>query len=335
MPWIRKVCFKMKEHIEFHSVFAEDLQGFIQERRAIGYQYHKAAQVLHSFDAFAYQFFANSSVLSRDIIVEWMHTFENNAIVTQQMKLSLLRGFANYLLRLGKSAYVYPKATHSIERYSYIPYIFSEKEMQAIFAASDQWPIVSTTPNRHIMLPVLIRLLYSCGLRISEALHLKTEDVDVNKGTLWIRKTKFNKERFIPMSENMRKRCEEYTQHVFDKFPTEFYFPSPFGGYYDHKTVYDYFRKILWDAGISHTGKGPRLQDVRHTFAVHCLKKWVINGKDITACLPYLSAYLGHEDLRGTQHYLRLTTDLYPDIISKVETSCSWIIPEVNSHEAN
>ena len=57
---------------------------------------------------------------------------------------------------------------------------------------------------------------------------------------------------------------------------------------------------ILWKAGISHSGKGPGLHDFRHTFAVHCLKKWVLNKDDLTNLLPYLSAYLGHEDLRGT-----------------------------------
>lgn len=74
---------------------------------------------------------------------------------------------------------------------------------------------------------------------------------------------------------------------------------------------------------------------LRHTFAVHCLKNWVLGNRDITNCMPYLSAYLGHEDLRGSQHYLRLTADLYPDIVAKVEKNCSWIIPEVNWDEFN
>ena len=74
---------------------------------------------------------------------------------------------------------------------------------------------------------------------------------------------------------------------------------------------------------------------IRHTFAVHFLKKWVLNGKDLTNCLPYLSAYLGHEDMRGTQRYLHLTADLYPNIIERVEELCSWMIPEVIIHETD
>jgi integrase/recombinase XerD len=91
----------------------------------------------------------------------------------------------------------------------------------------------------------------------------------------------------------------------------------------------------LWKAGISHSGKGPRLHDFRHTFAVHCLKKWVLDEEDITNLLPYLSAFLGHVDLRGTQHYLRLTADLYPKIIASVEQNFSTLIPEVSFSETD
>ena len=73
----------------------------------------------------------------------------------------------------------------------------------------------------------------------------------------------------------------------------------------------------------------------RHVFAVNCLRRWVLEGKDLNNCLPYLSAYLGHEDIRGSQRYLRLTADLYPDITCKIEKFCSHIIPGVASYETN
>ena len=183
---------------------------------------------------------------------------------------------------------------------------------------------------------MIIRMLYCCGLRVSEATNLTVEDVNLAEGTIYIKGTKFGKERLIPMSDNLTKRCNDYSWQVLDRKANDaYFFPSPYGGHYDSNTVYQHFRKIIWEAGISHTGKGPRLHDFRHTFSVHCLKKWVINDKDLTNCLPYLSAYLGHEDMRGTQHYLRLTADLYPNIIEKVEESCSWMIPEVTSNETD
>ena len=81
-------------------------------------------------------------------------------------------------------------------------------------------------------------------------------------------------------------------------------------------------------ADISHTIGGPRLHDFRHGLAVNCLKKWVMAGNDLTIMLPYLAAYMGHSDFRATQYYLRLTSDLYPDILRRVEAEFSYVIPE-------
>lgn len=326
----------MSRDILFNSVFAEDIIEFIREKQAAGYKYHESSLLLKSFDDYVCSCSINTSNLNKEVVLGWakFSTCESNA--THQVRISIIRGLANYMIRMGKLSYVYPKGTKSIDRYSYTPYIFSEDEINAIFKASDSYSVSNTSPYRHLILPVLIRMLYCCGLRVSEATHLTAKDVDLVEGTLFIKNTKFGKERLIPMSNGLVKMCCDYSWQVQDRNKSaEYFFPSPYGGYYDISTVYKHFRKIIWRAGISHTGKGPRLQDFRHTFAVHCLKKWVMNGKDLTNCLPYLSAYLGHEDLRGTQHYLRLTSDLYPNIVRKVEKSCSWLIPEVDANETD
>jgi len=213
------------------------------------------------------------------------------------------------MVRLGYEAYIYPAAAITIDRYSYVPYIFSKEELRSIFAICDNYPVSSFSPNRHLILPLLFRMLYGCGLRISE---------------------------IVPMAETLTVRCRQYAGKVLGCMSCpSFFFPSPYGGSYSGSTIYKLFRKVIWKAGISHSGKGPRLHDVRHSHSVHCLKKWVLNKGDLTNLLPYLSVYLGHTDLRGTQHYLRLTADLYPSIISSVEDNFSSLVPEVISHETD
>jgi integrase/recombinase XerD len=299
-------------------------------------KYHKAAKLLKRFDDYAFNSSKNEPTLTKEIVLGWTKRVEHETKSTQQGRISVIRGLAEYMSRTGKVVYIYPKGTDSVERYSYTPYIFSKKEIAAIFRASDNYAKSETSPHRHLMLPLIIRMLYCCGLRISEVTNLTVAAINLIDGTIYVKGAKFGKERLIPMSENLTKRCCEYSEKVLAGRPLDsFFFPSPYNGHYDSSTVYCHFRRILWEAGISHTGNGPRLHDVRHTFAVHCLKKWVLAELDLTNCLPYLSAYLGHEDMRGTQHYLRLTADLYPDIIQKVELSCSWLIPEVNSYEAD
>lgn len=109
------------------------------------------------------------------------------------------------------------------------------------------------------------------------------------------------------------------------------FFPKPDGTIYSEKAMYQNFRTLLWDAGISHGGKGngPRLHDLRHTFAVHRLKRWAKQGCDVISMLPYLSAYMGHANLNATQSYLRLTVEAFPDILEVLEETYGCIIPRL------
>ena len=104
----------------------------------------------------------------------------------------------------------------------------------------------------------------------------------------------------------------------------------------DKSTAYNHFRDYLLMADIPHTIGGPRIHDFRHGLAVKCLKNWVMADNDLNVMLPYLAAYMGHSDFRATQYYLRLTADLYPDILRRVEAEFGYVIPEsgVDFYEA-
>lgn len=91
--------------------------------------------------------------------------------------------------------------------------------------------------------------------------------------------------------------------------------------------VYRNFRRFLWQAGISHTGDGPRVHDFRHTFCVFRLREWARSGKDLTAFLPILETYLGHQDFADTAYYLQWTADVFPDIRIQIQSAFGDIIP--------
>ena len=107
--------------------------------------------------------------------------------------------------------------------------------------------------------------------------------------------------------------------------------PRSNGGRYGNSWLQAQFRQLLRTAGIPYngSGKGPRPHDIRHTFAVHCLNNWVLSGEDLTAALPVLSRYLGHNGLTGTQKYLQLTAQMYPDIVAKLEVQFGGLIPQM------
>jgi integrase/recombinase XerD len=322
----------------FLSALAIPIEKYIAEKQAVGYKFIKHIQRLKSFDRFVKEQYATETALTKHMVMAWTARKPNETIANQNHKISLVRGLAEYMNRAGFQAYVYPKGLFSVQRYSYMPYIFSMDEIKRIFDVCDHYPPSSITPNRHLILPLLMRMLYGCGLRLSEVTRLKLADVDLRKGTLFIRDTKFNKERILPMADSLTGRCHHYCSIAnIGKMNNPYLFPSPYGGHYSEERIYQLFRDVLRRAGIAHLGRGrgPRIHDIRHLFSINCLKKWVLEGKDLHNCLPYLSAYLGHEDLRGTQHYLRLTADIYPDILTRIEKTCAHLIPEVDWHEAD
>lgn len=134
------------------------------------------------------------------------------------------------------------------------------------------------------------------------------------------------------MSDEIISRCRDYFECV-DMMSkgSDYFFPGLNGKPMTLTNIYHNFRRFLWKAGISHggRGKGPRVHDFRHTFACHCLKKWVIQGKDLSVYLPVLKTYMGHDSFEETAYYLRMTADVFPDISIKLEGSYPDIIPKL------
>ena len=294
----------MNSESNFQSSLKDLIQGYIDEKRAVGYSFAKGISMLRQFDNYLCSLPQKTTELTKEIVLQWTKRKPFEATSTQLGRISLIRGLAEYMIRMGKKAYIYPKSLVTVNRYSYTPYIFSKKEIASIFSACDNFPASKESPNRQIILSLIIRMIYGCGLRISEAVTLTISDVNLNEGTIFIKDTKFGKERLIPMADTLKKRCREYSILVLaGKSDTSYFFPSPFGGHYKSNTIYGLFRKVLWTAGISHTGKGPRLHDLRHTYAVHCLKKWALANRDMTNCMPYLSASVSYTHLEPTRPY--------------------------------
>jgi integrase len=175
------------------------------------------------------------------------------------------------------------------------------------------------------------RLLYGCGLRVGELLQLVVGDVNLAEGVLTIRDGKFHKDRLVAIAPSLVTRLRAYDGAIAMGRRDRAYpfFPAPSGGHYTYTTLYHTFRLVLSIAGIAHGGRGagPRLHDLRHTFAVHRLAAWYREGAELSARLPVLSTYMGHRSLHETDCYLRLTAELYPDLATRLEDAYGYLIP--------
>jgi integrase/recombinase XerD len=178
---------------------------------------------------------------------------------------------------------------------------------------------------------VLFRTIYACGLRCSEARRLRPDDVDTDTGILQVRDAKGGKDRQVPVSEALRVRLADYDAQVVGRPGREWFFPGHAGLPLTLGNVERNFRRFLWQARISHGGRGhgPRVHDLRHAFAVHNLRFWFAQGDDVGALLPVLQTYMGHSSLSDTAYYLRLTAESYPDITARVQQATGDVVPPI------
>ncbi len=320
----------MKTEKPFVGELKELLRDFVEHKRNTGYKYETERDNLRRFSEFSLKYNFENQGLPKQLVLDWIGKRNNESDKTWDRRATDLRQFALYLQHRGFEVFIPPR-NHKARHRRFMPYIFTCDEMQRFFKACD-----SISPhalsNKHKSFPVFYRLLYCCGLRVSEAIQLKVGDVNLETGTLLIRASKFNKDRFVPMSEGLWNMFITYSDKFNGKAKGEDrFFRNVRGIPLNRDHVYKEFRKLLWKAGISHggKGKGPRLHDLRHGFCVHTIAKQVNDGIDLYCALPVLSAYLGHNSVLATQHYVRLTVEAFPELIKKVSNTCSYVFPEV------
>lgn len=323
--------------LTFSSSIADCIERFIAQQRNAGYIYNTQAKDLKRFDNFVIKQDCPPNTLPKEIVAAWIEHRPNEKTNTQRKRANLIKQLAQFMLSVGYEAYVPPiTITRAVPR-NYIPHIYTDDELARFFTAADSLPC--HCGNRHLAAPLFFRMLYGCGLRESEARKLRLCDVDTETGTLAIKNSKLGKSRTIPMAPSLVQRCQDYIGQVHKHSNRGNYLFSPQSEeMYSRGAFLRMFMESPYHAGIPYSGKGigPRMHDFRHTFAVHCLRKWVATGVDLTVTLPYLSAYMGHSDLRSSQYYLRLTAELFPHITNHLEKELGEIIPNGgNLHETN
>jgi len=324
------MCSNASALTGFVGEFEALLIQFVRMKQALGFQYTTGAAILKRFSRFTLAYRLTNPILTKELVDAWLQKRPQEKEVTWEHRINTLRQFARYLNDLGFSAYM-PYRKRKILRNAYVPYIFTDEELHRVFHACDQI-LPHPLSQKCQVFPALFRVLYGCGLRISEALALRVKDVDLSEGILTIRRAKFDKDRLIPLASSLTAYLTTYAKHVHAlSGRSSYFFPNKDGTCPRADTVYKNFRTILWKSGISHggPGRGPRLHDLRHTFATHALRHMVEQGMDLYCALPILSTYLGHASVAATERYVRLTADQYPDLLLTISQTCAGVFPEV------
>jgi len=290
----------------FISAFAQKLDAMLDNRVACGFKRETHVPQLVKFDRYCDKQFHGKSDLTSEIVHSWLESALGLGLHDKSLAI---RQFGKFLCATAEEAYVLPEK-FAPGRRAKTPYIFTDDEISALFASIDRLDEMPTEPYISYIAPVLFRLIYTCGLRPNEGRELLCKNVNLDNGEIFVTNTKKNKERIVVMSDDMQSLCRKYDlQRSIFADGSPYMFPSVAGNPLKNDTLYATLNKAWKEATRTLGNLTPtniRIYDLRHRFASACLNRWLGEGENLVAMLPYLRAYMGHGSLSETAYYIHI-----------------------------
>lgn len=293
----------------FTSAFSPKMEAMLEFRTARGFKNSTHLANLLRFDRFCAENYPSNKELTAEIVYAWMDAETILSPKTLNGRASTIRQFGLYLCDIDEEAFVLTEK-FCTNRLLNIPFNFTDAELRALFAAIDRLPPIQSEPFLNEILPILFRLTYTCGLRPNEVRELLRENVDLKSGVVTIFNTKKRKDRIVVMSEDMLRMCRRYnSKRTIFAGDNPYFFPSADGGAFRNERLNRSLTEAWTMAICSVDCPVPpriRLYDLRHRFASACLNRWLDEGRDLMAMLPYLREYMGHGSLNETAYYIHI-----------------------------
>lgn len=320
----------------FKSALANEMSAYLKLREPIVSEgvASNDRRALTSLDQHLNECGFREKELTEEVLDAWMLSIPGKSKTVSE-KVDAVRGFVKYLTTLGIRSFL---PDHPKVKSDYIPYIYSNEELLAIMHYADNLETQQHRPEPSFCLkiPMVIRILYGCGTRLSETLALQRKDIDFKVGTLFLRKTKFSKERLIPIHESLLAILEKYclTLGIMYK-PDAHLFPGKDSEHhYTTRQVDFWFSRILKIAGIDQRDKQPGergacLHCLRHLFVLKSMQQLEAAGRPVDMNDLLLPTYLGHECLLDTDKYMRFSGIQVSEPFDAFEAFTAGLIPQV------
>jgi integrase/recombinase XerD len=306
----------------FRSFLARPMRDFLRLRRALGRSSYSDGWLLRSLDFFLTKHHVKGRVFTGAMFDQWAAEQLHLSPTTRCRWMHFIRSFCQYLLRTAPTTFVPDPRKFPKKRPPFAPCLLSPKDVARLLAATRRPKALFSPehPLRPKTMHLAVLLLYCCGLRRSEAIHLTLGDIDTREQVLQIRHSKFHKSRLVPVSPSVNDELRKYLQQRHNhKTPTEPSSPLLWSGQAGGRAdggfsgggLHWNWQQICRYAGVfNQRGVPPRLHDLRHSFAVTALQRAYHAGRDPQVTLPRLARYMGHVDFQFTHHYLKFTEPL-------------------------
>jgi integrase len=323
---------------KYKSVFAQEIVDYLELLSKAERYTARIQSALRSFDKYLSTYHLTQKSLDSETITSWSKS-RDVGVRTKAEDISRMRGFAKYLISLGiKADYLEaPKI-----QYEYTPYVFSDIEIDRIIKIADNFEINRKFTRSTWVFPILLRILYGCGLRLGEGRSLRWMDINLESGLITIRESKNLKQRFVPMDDSLTAILTDYREFTkINNICDDFVFESDFapGTPFKNNTFYEWFIRVINGAGIHYAKsnnrqRGPCPHCLRHCFTMESFLKSEREGRRFDETAPVLATYLGHDSAIETEAYLRSHHSVYTQSHQRVNVAIGYLFPEVDFNES-
>ncbi len=302
----------MLDKYNFKSIFKEELVNFIQYKRSLGLDYKNEISRLRYIDNILFNLNLKSKKITKDTFIELIKR-NNMKEANYARQYGVTKDFCKFLIANNfKDIYYEDKKFHIVNNYK--PVIFSNDEMTLLFETMDNQKNLQTNKkfyNLYYSYSIFFRLLYACGLRISEGIKIKLEDIDFNENTIQIIDSKRHISRTVVFSDSLKTCLGDYIRKV--NIKTELLFKNSRNTKLCQNQLRKYYRRIIKISGLNEKSK---IHNLRHVFCNNAFNQMLEKGYDENVIIVYLYKYMGHKTINETEYYLHFTDYNKQKIIS-------------------
>jgi integrase len=306
------------------------LSDYLATRRALGTKLKWPSSSLRGFVDFLEA--EGAEFVTTELALRWALKPVGVQRATYARRLAIVRGFAAWRQATDTRTQVPPFGILPARHRRPAPHIYTDDEIASLIVAAGE--LHSRSGLRQATFKTMIGLLAATGLRPGEALKLDVDDVDLVGGVLTIRASKFGKSRFVPVAESTCSALTAYSSfrdRLLPRRETSAFFVTERGARVLACAAERTFAKLCKTVGLRPTahhrrsGRGPRLQDIRHSFATHRLIAWYRAGLDVDRLMPQLATYLGHGTTAATYWYIQAVPELLHLATERMEAAARGV----------
>lgn len=316
---------------EAHNLDAWDatVTAFLSSRQAIGRDYRNERWILRNLRSFLEG--VGAADLDAALFDRWRAQFQHLGSSSRFAREHTVNKLCRYRRRSDPDCFLPDQESLARQKPHPLATIIEPAQVAHLLDCASQLPPGSRSPVRAQVMRLAVVLLYTAGLRRGELVRLTLGDVDAQAGVLRIRESKFHKSRWVPLSTSAQAELQDYLvarrQAGLDERPTAPLLCTAGTRAYTGDGFFNGFKQLLRRAGISgSTGRCPRVQDFRHSFAVSALLRWYEADADVQSNLPKLALYMGHVNIVSTAYYLRWMPAVISQASARFARSCAGVV---------